>query len=110
MLKLIDNSVPAIQPPFEIHSATRAKAGETLAFRAAASSPEAPVLGCHWDFGDGTSSDGMEVEHAFTHSGEYVVQTTVTGLDATTNRNTLTVSISGDVATRFEPAEKQRPE
>ncbi len=110
MLKLIDDSVPAIQPPFEIRSATRAKAGETLAFRAAASSPEAPVLGCHWDFGDGTNSDGMEVEHAFTHSGEYVVQATVTGLDATTNRNTLTVSISGDVSTRFKAAEKQRPE
>ncbi len=110
MLKLIDDSVPAIQPPFEIRSATRGKSGDTLAFMAAASSPEAPVLRCHWDFGDGTSSDGTEVQHAFTHSGEYVVQATVTGLDATTNRNTLTVSISGDVSTRFKPAEKQRAE
>ncbi len=110
MLKLIDNSVPAIQPPFEIRSATGAKAGETLTFSATDSSPEAPALRCHWDFGDGSNLDGMEVQHAFTHSGEYVVQATVTGLDATTNSKTLTVSISGDVSTRFEPAEKQRPE
>jgi alpha-galactosidase len=110
MLKLIDDSVPAIQPQFEIRSATSAKAGETLAFRAAASSPEAPVLKCHWDFGDGTSMDGMEVRHTFTHSGNYQVQATVTGLDAATNRRTLMVSIAGDVSTRFEQTEKRRPE
>jgi len=110
MLKLIDDSVPAIQPPFEIRSASSAKAGESLPFRAAGSSPEAPVLRCHWDFGDGTSMDGIEVQHAFTHSGNYHVRATVTGLDAVTNRRTLTVSISGEVATRFEQTEKRRPE
>ena len=54
--------------------------------------------------------DGMEVQHAFTHPGEYTVNATVTGLNAATNRKTFTVSISGDVSTRFEPADKQRPE
>jgi hypothetical protein len=34
----------------------------------------------------------------------------VTGLDATTNRKTVTVAISGDVPTRFEAADKMRPE
>ncbi len=106
MLKLIDNSVPAIEPAFEVQSATSAKAGETLTFKAVASSAEAPVLSCHWDFGDGSSIDGMEVQHAFTHSGEYDVRATATGLDATTNRKTITVSISGDVPTRFETVGK----
>ena len=110
MLKLIDESLPAVQPPFEIRSASSAKAGQTLSFKAAASSPQAPVLTCHWDFGDGTSMDGMEVQHAFTHAGEYDVQATVTGLDAITNRRTLTVDVSGDVPTRFEQTDKQRPE
>jgi alpha-galactosidase len=110
VLKLIDNSVPAIQPPFEILSETAAKAGETLTFTVTASSPQAPVLTCHWDFGDGSSMDGKKVQHAFTHSGEYEVHATVTGLDATTNRKTFTVSISGDVSTRFKQSEKQRPE
>jgi alpha-galactosidase len=110
MLKLIDDSVPAIQPPFEIRSATSAKAGETLTFRAAAGPTAAPVLRCHWDFGDGTSMDGMEARHAFTHSGNYDVHATVTGLDAATNRRTLMVSVSGDVSTRFEHGEKRHPE
>lgn len=110
MLKLIDASAPAIQPPFEIQSATSAKAGETLALKAAPSSPDAPVLLCHWDFGDGTAADGMEVHHAYTHSGEYDVHVIVTGLDAITNSKDLRISISGDISTRFVPTDKQRPE
>ena len=81
-----------------------------MAFKAVASSGDAPVLDCHWDFGDGTSLDGMEVRHAFTHSGDYVVQATATGLDGATNRKTLAVAITGEVPTRFEQGDKQRPE
>jgi hypothetical protein len=109
MLKLIDKSVFAVPPGFEIVSPAGAKAGETLAFSATASSTsQAPVLTCHWDFGDGSSLDGMQVNHAFTHAGRYEVQATVTGLDATTNRKTVTVSISAEVPTRFEAADKVR--
>jgi len=111
MLKLIDKSVPALPPPFEIGSAAGAKAGETLAFSAkGSSSSQAPVLTCHWDFGDGLSLYGMQVQHAFTHAGQYEVQATVTGVDATTNSKTVTVLISGDVPTRFEAADKMRRE
>jgi alpha-galactosidase len=108
VLKLIDNSMPALQPAFEIQSANGAKAGETLTLSAVASSPEAPVLTCHWDFGDGSSADGLKVQHAFTHTGEYDVQVTVTGLGGIANRKTSRVAITGDVSTRFEPQAKQR--
>jgi hypothetical protein len=110
MIKLIDNSVPAIPPPIEVQSPSGAAAGETLTFKADAVSPEAPVLACHWDFGEGTSSDGTEVRHAYTHSGEYQVTVTVTGLDSVTSRKTLAVTISGNISTRFEPSQKQRAE
>jgi alpha-galactosidase len=110
MLRLIDDSVPAVEPPFEIRSVSAAKAGESVTFSAAASSAQAPVLTCHWDFGDGSSMDGMEAQHAFTHPGAYEVHATVTGLGAITNRKTFTVAVSGDVSTRFDPADKQRPE
>jgi hypothetical protein len=109
VLKLIDNSVPALQPPFEIQSANGAKAGETLTLSAVPSSSDAPVLTCHWEFGDGSSADGLKVQHAFTHAGEYDVQVTVTGLGAVTNRKTSRVSITGDVSTRFDQEAKQRP-
>jgi len=110
VLKLIDSSVPGVQPPFEIHSPADAKAGEQVTFSAAASSSEAPVLACHWNFGDGSSMEGMTVRHTFTHAGHYDVQATVTGLDAVTNRKAVSVSITGDVSTRFKPADKLRAE
>ncbi len=110
MLKLIDKSVAAVQPAFEIQSPTAAKAGESLTFKATASSPEAPILTSHWDFGDGSSLDGMKVKHAFTHAGDYTVQVTVTGLDAITSHKSTAVSISGDVSTQFKPGDKRRAE
>jgi hypothetical protein len=110
MLRLIETSVPAVPPAFEIRSASNAKAGETLVFAASASSADTPLIACHWDFGDGSSMDGVQVEHAYTHPGQYEVNVTVTGLAATTNRKTVPVSVSGDVSTRFDPAAKQRAE
>ena len=110
VIKIIDNSVPTVPPPFEVQSPSAATAGETLTFRADAVSPEAPVLGGHWDFGDGTSIDGIEARHAYTHSGEYPVAVTVTGLDSVTNRKTLTVTVTGTISTGFDPSQKQRAE
>ena len=110
VLKLIDSSVPAASPAFEIQSPSAAKAGESVAFSAAAASSDAPVLGLHWDFGDGSSMDGMKVHHAFTHAGEYQVQVTGTGLGAVTERKSAALSVSGDVSTRFRPADKHRAE
>ncbi len=110
VLKLIDESVPPADPAVEIRSAASAKAGESVDFSAAASSSAAPVLVCHWDFGDGSSMDGMRVTHAFTHAGNYPVRVTATGLGATTTRKTFSVSVSGEVSTLFDPGRKQRPE
>ena len=109
VLKLIDNSMPAPQPQFEIQSVNSAKAGETLTLSAIPSSVEAPVLTCHWDFGDGSSANGFKVQHAFTRAGDYDVHVTVTGLGAVANGKTSRVSITGDVSTRFDQEAKQRP-
>ena len=110
VLKLIDESVPAADPAVEIQSAASAKAGESVQFTATAASSAAPVLTCHWDFGDGSSMDGMKVTHAFTHAGDYTVQVTATGLGAATSRKSLSVAVSGEVSTLFDPGRKQRPE
>jgi PKD repeat protein len=110
MLKLIDNAVPAAPPAFEVQSPTAGKAGETLTFSGEGLPTETPVLTYHWDFGDGSATDGMKVHHAYTHAGEYDVHVTATGLDATVNSKDVKVRISGNIATRFVPAEKKRPE
>jgi hypothetical protein len=108
MFKLIDNAVPAAPPAFEAHAGASAKVGESLLFSAVQSSPDAPVLACHWDFGDGTNLDGMEVHHAYTQRGEYEVHVTVTGLGAITNSTTLKVSVSGKLPTTFNPSARTR--
>jgi hypothetical protein len=110
MFKLIDNAISAVPPPFEVHLAANGKAGETLTFSAEGDPAVTPVLGCHWDFGDGTTLEGLKVNHTYTHSGEYTVHVTAVGLNAIANSRTVTVSISGSIPTRFVPAEKKRPE
>lgn len=108
MLKLVDSASPAIPPAFLIHAPTNAKVSETLAFDVMPSSTDAPVLACHWEFGDGSSVDGIRTTHAYTHSGEYKIHVTATGLDATTNSMVLTIPVSGNVTTMFVPEDKQR--
>jgi alpha-galactosidase len=110
VLKLIDSAIPAAPPPFEVHSAAAAKAGETVKFSAEGMTAGSPVLTCHWDFGDGTTLEGLAVNHTYTRPGEYSVHATVAGLDAITNSKTVAVSISGNISTRFAPSAKKRPE
>jgi alpha-galactosidase len=110
MLKLIDNAVPVAPPAFDVQSSTAGKAGETLSFSGEGSPTGAPVLTYHWAFGDGSTTDGIKVHHAFTLAGEYDVHVTAIGLDATTNSKDIKVKISGNIATRFVPADKKRPE
>jgi hypothetical protein len=109
MIKFVDPSVAMTAPSFEVQSSGSATAGDTVTFRGRPLSSDAPVLAYHWEFGDGTSSDGIEVRHAYTHSGEYRVTVSARGFDANTSKSR-SVSVSGEIATRFEPAKKRRAE
>ncbi len=110
MFKLIDTTLPAAPPAFDLHSEKSTHAGDALTFTAAPLPTADPVLTCHWDFGDGTHDDGLIVHHAFTQSGDYTIRATATGLEATTATKTLTVNVTGNITTRFVPSEKKRPE
>jgi alpha-galactosidase len=105
MFKLIDTAIPSTPLAFNIHSEKSAHAGETLTFTATA-----PALTLHWDFGDGTTGDGLNIHHAYTQSGNYTVHATATGLESATTTKTLTIKITGNLNTRFVPSEKKRPE
>ena len=109
MIKLIDDALPASSLPFEVHASAKADAGQTVTFRAYEIPQESPVLTCHWDFGDGSAQDGMQVDHAFTEPGEYSVRVTATGLDSSSSTKTITISVSGNISTRFAPEDKNRP-
>ena len=68
------------------------------------------MLTCHWDFGDGTSADGLRVQHAYTESGNFGVAATATGLSGLTSRKSQNVTVNGTVSTRFEPSRNRRAE
>ncbi len=110
MFKLVEHGIQAEPPAYDVRSATEAKAGEMMTFNADGVAGEEPVLTCNWDFGDGSTEDGMKAQHTYTQSGEYTVRVTATGLEASTSSRTFTVKISGNIATRFVPANKKRPE
>jgi len=108
MLKLVDTSVSENPPVFEPHAPSTVRAGEAIPFHADGGSTEAPVLGYHWDFGDGVSADGGDVAHAYTQPGEYTVTTTATGLNGSSSLKTFGISVTGRIPTSYDPAAKQR--
>jgi hypothetical protein len=108
MLKLIDTSVPENPPVFEAHATSTVHAGEANPFHVAGGSTDAPVLGYHWDFGDGVSADGGDVAHTYTQPGQYTVTITATGLNGRSSLKTFGISVSGWIPTSYDPAAKQR--
>jgi PKD repeat protein len=65
-----------------------AKRGELVTFDATGSSdPDGDAISHQWDFRDGTTASGAQVQHAFTTAGHYDVTLTVT--DSTGSASTI---------------------
>jgi hypothetical protein len=108
MLKLIDKSIPDTAPGFEVRAPEHLATGGTAMFEAQAASGDDPIVRCHWNFGDGTSADGVRVQHAYTASGNYAVEVTATGLNSQASHKTQQVAVDGAVSTRFDPSRNRR--
>ena len=65
--------------------------GTPVIFNASGSSDNVGVVSYEWDFGDGTTSTGVIVNHTYTESGTYTV--TLTVKDAADNGDTDTVIV-----------------
>ncbi|HYK50466.1 MAG TPA: alpha-galactosidase, partial [Terriglobales bacterium] len=63
VIKLVDTAGAKAAPTVTTQTPSQSKAGETIAFSAQADPDGVPVLGYHWDFGDGTISNGPKVSH-----------------------------------------------
>jgi alpha-galactosidase len=92
----------------DVRGPAKVAAGDTALFEVQAGSPEQPVLNGHWNFGDGTSADGIKVQHAYTTAGTYEVAVRATGLGSLTTNKTQKVVVDGTISTRFEPARNKR--
>jgi len=108
ILKLLDTSVPETAPAFDVHMPTAGQAGVRVESHAGGGNADAPVLGYHWEFGDGVSVDGADVSHAYTQPGRYTVTVTAMGLNGRSAQTALGISITGAVPTAYDPAAKQR--
>ena len=107
VLKIIDAHVPAVAPGVAADHPSDGNAGATLKF-AAHSKGGAAVLSYRWDFGDGVTLEGSEVNHAYTESGEYSVHLTATGLTGLSAQDHFQVRITGHMPTTFDPPSIKR--
>jgi hypothetical protein len=88
VLKIVDNNIPAVAPAVTTDHPAIGNAGATLKFAASSRGDDA-VLSYHWDFGDGVTLEGREVNHTYTEPGEYKVHLTATGLSGLVSRRSL---------------------
>ena len=107
VLKFIDEKIALQAPPFVADHPDSGAAGNDMDFSVRETS-RAPVLSCHWDFGDGVVLDGKHVKHAWTKPGDYSVRVVAAGLDAREAEKHFTVHVTGAVKTTFTPEVNQR--
>ncbi len=97
VIKLVDTAVAKAAPKVTTRVPSQSKAGETIAFSANADPDGVPALGYHWDFGDGTTSDGPNVSHCFTRAAEFSVRLNVDGPDGVPYEQSFSIGVTGEL-------------
>jgi alpha-galactosidase len=97
VIKLVDNAVAKTAPTVTARIPSQSKAGQTIAFSAQADPAGVPALGYHWDFGDGTISEGSNVSHCYTRATDYIVRLTVDGPDDTPYAQSFSIGVTGEL-------------
>ena len=116
VIKLVDTAVSKTTPTVTARVPSQSKAGETISFSSQVDPGGVPATGYHWDFGDGTTSEGPSASHCYTRAGEFTVRLTVDGPDDAPYQQNFSVGVSGELKPhpelpanrRFEqPADKR---
>ncbi len=97
IIKMVDNAVAKAAPTVTAQVPSHSKVGQTIAFSAQTDPNGVPALGYHWDFGDGTTSQGPKVSHCFTRAADFKVQLTVEGPDALPNEQSFSIGVTGQL-------------
>ena len=108
MLKIIDTSVPASAPSLMLNAVEKIETGKSATFSVDSAEGSVPALSYHWDFGDGTSADGISVTHCYTHAGAFTVRLTADGIEGVPFEKSFQVTASGVIDTIFRPELYQR--
>jgi alpha-galactosidase len=97
VIKLVDTAVAKSAPKATTRVPSQSKVGETIAFSAIADPDGVPALRYHWDFGDGTISDGPNVSHCFTRAADFTVRLTVDGPDGVPYEQSFSIGVTGEL-------------
>ncbi|RLC33171.1 hypothetical protein DRH14_05325, partial [Candidatus Shapirobacteria bacterium] len=100
----VNEITPPIPPPppgqapdasFTVSPETTVDALVELTFDASTSDdPDGTIVSYEWDFGDGTTAEGVIVTHYYTKAGTYIVTLTVTDDDGNTDTATETIDVT----------------
>lgn len=110
MIKLVNEEVAVSAPQVTLDIPSTITTGKGVVLSAPDAAGATPAVRWHWNFGDGTRAWGAKVEHAWTEPGSYTVQLDVTGIDGKTATQQQTVTVGGQIDTRFDPSTNRRYE
>jgi alpha-galactosidase len=97
VIKLVDTAVAKVAPTVTTRIPSQSKVGDTIVFSAQAAPDGVPALGYHWDFGDGTVSEGSNVSHCYTRAADFVVRLTVDGPDDAPYEQSFSIGVTGEL-------------
>jgi alpha-galactosidase len=95
VIKLVDTAVAKAPPSVTTSVPSQSKVGATITFAAQADPSGVPALAYHWDFGDGTSSEGRSVSHCYTRAADFTARLTVDGPDGMAYEQSFTITATG---------------
>ena len=83
-----------------IKSTQTTSRGETIQFDATESYDTDSIIASYtWDFGDGNTATGTEVDHTYTNIGIYTITLTVTDSEGLTSQTTSAITITNAIPT-----------
>jgi len=101
------------RPPIALFNETAETVhiGEVITFNASRSyDPDGYIVSYFWDFGDGTNATSMVVGHAYSDSGTYTVELTVTDDDGATAHATSIKTVVNNIEMSFTQSAKPMPD
>jgi alpha-galactosidase len=97
VIKLVDTAVARAAPTVTAQVPSQSKVGETIVLSARPNTGAVPAIGYHWDFGDGTASEGSNVRHCYTRAADFMVRLTVDGPDDEPHEQSFSIRITGEL-------------
>ena len=95
VIKLVNTAVAKAAPTVTVRIPSQSKVGETITFSAQGDPAGVPAVGYHWDFGDGTISEGSNVSHCYTRAADFMVHLTVNGPDDALYEQQFSIAVTG---------------